>query len=98
MIAHRLNKVFPGFPVTIQIILVCMFLLVGCEGVASYIIGVAGNVTADYVTDKYVESQDSEGQIFQLNNGKWISRSGRILSPDDPRIPRHDEFTIEENK
>ena len=64
------------------------FILMGCEGLGMYVIGVASTASADYVTDNYIKSQDPEiGTIFQLKNGKWMTNKGIILMDDDPRIP-----------
>jgi len=64
------------------------FILMGCEGLGMYVIGVASTASADYVTDTYINPQDPEiGTIFQLKNGKWMTNKGIILSEDDPRIP-----------
>ena len=64
------------------------FILMGCEGLGMYVIGVASTASADNVTDTYINPQDPEiGTIFQLKSCRWITNKGIILSDDDPRIP-----------
>ena len=63
------------------------FVLIGCEGLGMYVIGVASTTSADYVTDKYIAPEFEVGTIFQLKDGRWMTNKGIILTEDDPRIP-----------
>ena len=63
------------------------FVLISCEGVGMYVIGVASTTSADYVTEKYISPEGEVGTIFQLKDGRWMTNKGIILTEDDPRIP-----------
>ena len=82
-----LNKIFPNIPVQLQIMLFCLFVIVGCESFGLYAIGAAGNATGSIITKQLYDGRTEEGQIFQLKNGRWITNKGIILKKDDPRIP-----------
>jgi len=83
-----LNKVFHGFPTGLQIVLLSIFLFVGCEGLGLYVISTAGTASGTYITKKYLINKDTKevGQIFQLKDGRWITNKGIILKNDDPKI------------
>ena len=82
-----LNKIFPEIPIQLQIILFCLFVIVGCEGFGLYAIGAAGNATGSFITKQMMDKQTEEGQIYQLKDGRWITNKGIILKDDDPRVP-----------
>ena len=42
-------------------VLLFSFVLIGCEGVGMYVIGVASTTSADYVTDKYISPEGEVG-------------------------------------
>ena len=82
-----LNKIFQDFPVQLQIVLLSIFLFVGCEGLGLYVISTAGTASGTYIVKKYLNGDVVEiGQIFQLKDGRWITNKGIILKSDDPRI------------
>ena len=67
-------------------VFILSFVLMGCEGLGLYVIGVASTVSADYVTDKLIKPPEI-GTIFQLKDGRWMTNKGVILELSDPRIP-----------
>jgi hypothetical protein len=83
------------YSIKLLAVLFFSFVLIGCEGLGMYVIGVASTTSADYVTDKYILPQSEVGTIFQLKDGRWMTNKGIILKDDDPRIP-HLELHLKE--
>ena len=75
------------YSIRLLAVLLFSFVLIGCEGVGMYVIGVASTTSADYVTENYISPEGEVGTIFQLKDGRWMTNKGIILKEDDPRIP-----------